>query len=78
MIAIGKDANGKDIMARNMKPAQYQGVDFEIKTPEVKGSYLTGTRTLVGSFITKPIPFAQFLESAGWQMIGLWIPSFNP
>ena len=38
MIAIGKDANGKDIMARNMKPAPISWVDFEIKTPGSLGA----------------------------------------
>ena len=77
MIAIGKDANGKDIMARNMKPAQYQGVDFEIKTPEVRELFdwhqQIGRELYHQANTLRSVPGVGRLADRG-----LWIPSFNP
>jgi hypothetical protein len=77
MIAVGKDANGKDIMGRNMKPAQYKGVDFEIQTPAVRELFewhqSIGRELYHQANVLRSIPGTGKLADRG-----LWIPSFNP
>jgi len=77
MIAIGKDANGKDIMGRNMKPAQYKGVDFKIRTPAVRELFewhqSIGKELYHQANVLRSIPGTGKLADRG-----LWIPSFNP
>ena len=77
MIAVGKDAAGEDIMGRNMKPAQYNGVDFEIKTPAVREIFewhqQTGRELYHQANTLRSVPGVGRLADRG-----LWIPSFNP